>query len=241
MRIPRIYQAEFLAVNQVVQLDVQASGHLLRVLRLTMGAAVIVFNGQGGEYSGRLSAIKSKIATISLEKFHDREVESPLDIHLAQAVSRGERMDFVMQKSVELGVAQITPVITEHSTVIPKKSWNKKQQHWQEIAIHACQQCGRNRLPTINKPQLLAEWVQHNNQGAKFILHQTAAQPLSKQQLTVQQAMLLIGPEGGFSKDEIEFAEQHGFTSASIGPRMLRTETAALAAITLLQSIAGDF
>jgi 16S rRNA (uracil1498-N3)-methyltransferase len=236
----RIYQTVSLTLHQILQLDDQASHHLARVLRVNVGDSVVVFNGQGGEYNAIIERIDKKSVTVQLLEFSAREAESPLEICLAQGISRGEKMDYTIQKAVELGVTQIMPLFTERCTVkldLPRSE--KRLAHWQSIAMSACEQSGRNRIPHILAPQSLNTWTPKADYC--FVLSPLAANKLKAYSVTnPTKVILLIGPEGGLSEREINGVIEQGFLPLSLGPRILRTETAAVAAITALQCYLGD-
>ena len=254
MRIPRIYQDSLLSVGGSVELDAQATVHVSKVLRLRVDDEVIVFNGQGGEYHGRITTQVKRSATITLESFDDRSVESPLSIILAQGVSRGERMDYTVQKAVELGVSQITPLMTKRTSVkLDGDRKQRRQLHWQAIVQGACEQSGRNAVNEIqNYGAWLGDLAQASPAACKLVLAHRAEQGIVDAVLELRdespdasggdtgEIVLLIGPEGGLSDEEIQLAQHHGFTSVRLGPRVMRTETAALVAISVLQSQWGD-
>lgn len=242
MPLSRVFQAINLSVGATVKLDKQASHHLARVLRVTVGEALTVFNGQGGEYCGHIEHIDRNHVAVVIEEFFPREVESPLRLHLAQGVARGEKMDYIIQKAVELGVSHITPLLTERCTVrLDEERREKRLEHWRSVIISACEQCGRNRLPEIVEPVRLAMWVPNLPIGRRFVLspHVSANLPvdLSPEHAEVT---LLIGPEGGLSDAEMTLAYQAHFVPLSLGPRVLRTETASVAALAVLQRCFGD-
>lgn len=238
----RIYQAIPLTTHTTITLDEFASHHLARVLRAQVGDAVVIFNGQGGEYSGVISQINKKTVLVELKEFSHREAESSLDICLAQGISRGEKMDYTIQKAVELGVKHIIPLYTERCNVkLDKDRSEKRLQHWQSIITSACEQSGRNRIPAIDMPQSLDNWLPTVKADGCLVLSPYAAQQLKIQNFsTLRQVTILIGPEGGLSDKEIQLAEQYHFLPLNLGPRILRTETAAVAAISALQSLFGD-
>lgn len=244
MRIPRIYQSCKLSVGTTLTLTADAANHLIRVLRLNVDDELHVFNGEGGEFSATIISINKQQVIIHVGHYLNIDNESPVTIHLGQAISRGEKMDFVIQKAVELGVAQITPIISERCGVkLSEERWHKRLQHWKAVAISACEQCGRNRLPIINEPKLLNDWTKELQGECKLILNPAGKQSiknifLKKASHTI---ILLIGPEGGFSEVEINLAKQNDFHEISLGPRVLRTETAGIAAIATIQSLHGDF
>lgn len=219
-------------------LPASAARHV-QVLRLQPGAAVTLFDGRGGEYPGEITAIDKKVVSVLTGSHLRQECESPLDIHLGIAVSRGERMDWVVQKSTELGVTALTPLSTERAGVkLAGDRAEKKRQHWQHIAISACEQSGRNRPPIIHPLQALSPWLMSTVAAQKFVLHHRAASIGTG--TAPESIALLVGPEGGLSESEIEAAEQAGYTALRLGPRVLRTETAPLAAIAILQGRWGD-
>jgi 16S rRNA (uracil1498-N3)-methyltransferase len=251
MRIPRIYQKVDLEVNATLKLDEDASRHLMTVLRLPTNASIYLFNGNGNKYLAHIVDIRKNGLTVQIDKVFLENHESPLRIHLGQVISKGERMDWVIQKATELGVDKITPLFSERCVVQLKGDRiEKRQEHWQRIAISACEQSDRNTVPTIQKPIDYIEWVM--NKGAKtnllkFILLPEAGKTLSNLSLCAaekaipQSAIaLVIGPEGGLSDSENEYAISKGFIPIKLGPRILRTETAAIAAISILQYQLGD-
>jgi 16S rRNA (uracil1498-N3)-methyltransferase len=241
MRIPRIYLPNILSTNHTVYLDENAVRHVVKVLRLKKGAPLILFNGKGGEYQAVLEAVDKKQVLVRLGEYVEREVESNLDIVLAQGVSRGERMDYTIQKAVELGVKKIIPLFMIRTVVnLDERRMIKRVQHWQQIAINACEQCGRNQVPEVHDIQDYRHWLDEPPAGGKFILHHAAAKRLSDVRECNNPVTLLAGPEGGFSNEEISLAKKVGFIPLRLGPRILRTETAALVALSLLQMRWGD-
>ena len=248
MRIPRIYQNRDLQLNQVIVLDAQATVHLTRVLRLRLDDPVILFNGRGGEYLGRLREVGKRSGAIYLERFIDKDVESALRIHLVQAVSRSDRMDYAIQKSVELGVYAIYPIISEHvAYTVNEGKADKKLAHWQGIAQSACEQCGRAFVPAIYTLSYFAEWlgsVTAEQPGVKLVLDCEAELTFSRLEADVKSApkevTLLVGPEGGLSAQEFKQLREKDFLPVKLGPRILRTETAAVAALAGLQTLWGD-
>jgi len=241
MRIPRIYHPDPIFVDQHLPLTAEACKHLLTVLRLKDGHPIILFNGDGNEYTASLRVESKRNATAFIEAQLAISVESALPIHLGQGISKGERMDFVLQKSVELGVSEITPIITERCPIkLNADRWEKKHQHWHKVIISACEQCGRNVVPTLHQAVPLNEWLQQSTQQLRLTLHPQAEKRMSEMKPDQHGFRLLIGPEGGLSDSEIYQSNESGFASALLGPRVLRTETAALAAISVLQSHFGD-
>ena len=240
MRISRLFIETTLSPNALISLDEKASHYLNKVLRLKANAPLIVFNGHGNQYNATIEAIEKKTVTIRTKDCDNINNESPLSIHLGIAISKGDRMDWVMQKATELGVTAITPLTSERTEVKLKgERLEKKLQHWRQIAISACEQCGRNRIPTINTLSIADDWINTVAAERKLVLHHRTEQAIDAT-LTIASSALLIGPEGGLSEREINAAEQQGFEALRLGPRVLRTETAPLAAITLLQHSWGD-
>ncbi len=218
----------------------EASAHYIsRVLRLSPGSAVQLFDGSGAEFRGALAEVGKKTVTVEL---HERVMgmpESPLQIHLGQGLSRGERMDWAIQKATELGVTQITPIISERCEVrLNDERADKRLTHWRQIAISACEQCGRSVLPLIHSPVSLRDWLTVNA-DLKLVLH-PVAEPLVSH-AKPQTLAFLIGPEGGLSEGEVGQAAEQGFQPARFGPRVLRTETAPVVALSVAQQLWGDF
>ncbi len=240
MRTVRIYTAQKLDSNMSVVLEPEPSRHISRVLRLRVGDSVILFDGGGGEYLGSISTVGKKNVRVLTGAHLQHECESPLKIHLGIAVSRGERMDWIVQKSTELGINSLTPLLTKHTSVkLAGDRADKKNHHWQQIAISACEQCGRNRLPDIHPLDTLDNWLACTSAERKFVLHHRA-HAYSDQSEPPASIALLIGPEGGLAESEVAAAERAGYASLRLGPRVLRTETAPLAAIAILQGRWGD-
>jgi len=242
MRISRIYVQQDLNDNALVEIPPEQVSYLSRVLRLKVGDALTLFNGQGGEYPAELISIDKRHANVKLSSHNPREVESTLDITLVQGISRGDRMDTTLQKATELGVTRIIPVFTERSTVSLKGGrLEKRLTHWQGIIQSACEQSGRNKLPAIESAVTLEKYLQTNQPALGLLLAPEAKQNFSSLSPSLLALHLLIGPEGGLSQKECDLCYQRGFTGVSIGPRVLRTETAALAAISSIQTLWGDF
>jgi 16S rRNA (uracil1498-N3)-methyltransferase len=240
MRIPRIYTGQELRANAEIVLETGPSLHLSRALRMKVGDALVLFNGRGGQYPATISAIDRKAVVVASAEQEALECESPLHLQLGIAVSRGERMDWVVQKATELGVSCIAPLVSERTEVkLGAERGEKKLRHWQQIATSACEQCGRNRLPQILAPQSLAGWLQDVQADLRLVLHHTAV-TRDPGPAPPRSVALLVGPEGGLSEEEIRAAEGAGFASLQLGPRVLRTETAPLAAIAILQARWGD-
>jgi 16S rRNA (uracil1498-N3)-methyltransferase len=240
----RIYQPIHLAPLTTVQLDSDASHHLARVLRAKVGDGLILFNGQGGEYTAVITHIDKKRVEVNVLDFIPRDVESPIQIQLAQGIARGEKMDFIVQKAVELGVTKIIPLVTERCNVrLDKEREEKRLQHWQGVIISACEQSGRNAVPQLATATALDQWLASVPSSAyRFVLSPHVEKKLPVDVISAHSTIvLLIGPEGGLSDAEVALAIKNGFMPLNLGPRVLRTETATIAAIAALQARYGDF
>jgi 16S rRNA (uracil1498-N3)-methyltransferase len=239
----RLFVDEPIKVGTNIELRGDQARYVGRVLRMRPGDALTLFNGEGAEYRASIETFSKDLITTVIEEETSRSAESPLRITLIQGISRGDRMDFAIQKATELGVAGIQPILTEYSVVrLEPKRAGKKQAHWRNVAASACEQCGRNQLPFIDAPttflKMLETW--HDSPVPRLILQPGATQTLKSFDLANGEAVILVGPEGGFSELEYENAGVAGFQSVGFGPRVLRTETAALAAIAALQTLYGD-
>ena len=241
MRIPRIHTPADLKVGTPIALDENAANHVGRVLRMQPGQALALFNGDGYDYQASITEASKKQVVVAIEGATPNSNESPLQIILGQTVSRGDRMDYAIQKSVELGVSTIVPLVSDRCEVRLKGDReDKRLRHWQSVAVSAAEQCGRARVPDIAPVMTLADWFEYTTQcELKLVLHHRTRQSLS-QLARPGSVALLIGPEGGLTEEEIATAEQQGFTPAAIGPRVMRTETAPVAALTLCQWLWGD-
>ena len=241
MRVPRIYQLGELALSQTVMLDSEAAGHVGRVLRMGPGEKLELFNGDGQNYLTEIISASKKNVEVKVLNISVNSSESPLNLHLGQVISRGDRMEFTIQKSVELGVSTITPLFSERCGVkLTGERLEKKIQQWQKIVISACEQSGRSTVPVIRQAMSLEAWCAEQSKALKLNLHPRAAHGINGLQLDTTRVRLLIGPEGGLSEPEIMMTEQYQFTDVLLGPRVLRTETAALTAISALQLRFGD-
>ena len=240
MGAPRIYVDLPLAPGRDVVLPADAAAHLTRVLRLRVDEAVVLFNGDGRDYAGRLLAVHRHEVRVRIEAAGDAEPDPPLHLHLAVGVSRGERMDYVIQKAVELGVATIRPLFTERSVVrLDAERLDRRHEHWHGVLVAACEQSGRRRLPRLHPAQALADWVP-TVAGTALLLDPQAACSLADLPAPHGEATLLVGPEGGLCADEHARASRSGFVPVRLGPRILRTETAPLAALAAMQVLWGD-
>jgi len=243
MSLSRLFISTDIQPGQELNLDEDQAHYIGRVLRLRAGDQLTVFNGQGGEFSATAQSVRKNVAVLLIGKQSDSNTESPLKVHLVQSISRGERMDFVMQKATELGVKRISPVVSEYGVVkLNTKRAAKRRDHWQSVAESACEQSGRTRPPLIDPPMDLNAWfgTRTKETDTDLLFRPGAATALVAVPTPVSKVCLLIGPEGGFSDSEYDDAELAGFSAVSLGPRILRTETAAIAAISILQSQWGD-
>ncbi|CAM3710413.1 16S rRNA (uracil(1498)-N(3))-methyltransferase [Rahnella bruchi] len=241
MRIPRIYHPETLTAHSEIALSEDAANHVGRVLRMQPGQAIQLFDGSNQVFEASITQVDKKSVRVSLSEGVLSDNESPLNLHLGQVISRGEKMEFTIQKSIELGVNTITPLFSERCGVkLDGERLEKKLQQWQKIAIAACEQCGRNRIPEIRPAMQLEAWCAEQDDSLKLNLHPRASHSINTLPLPVSHVRLLIGPEGGLSADEIAMTSGYGFTDILLGPRVLRTETTALTAITALQVRFGD-
>lgn len=241
MRQPRIYQDQTLTLQQTIELTADAAHHIAGVLRMKPSQEVRLFNGKGGEFLGSITEVAKKRVSVQLTEFIDRNVESPLEIHLGQGISRGEKMDFTIQKSVELGVKEITPLFSERCGVkLNADRLEKKWQHWQQIAISAAEQSGRTVITTVHKPLSLQNWLSQPTNALKLTLHPRASDTIKSLSAPTQGIRFLVGPEGGLTDDEIQQTVNANFNEILLGPRILRTETAALTVLSALQLQFGD-
>ncbi len=204
------------------------------------GRDLILFNGEGGEYSAIITVAGKKVVQVEVREFSKDDRQSPLKIHLGIGISRGERFDYVLQKATELGVSHITPLFTERTEVkLTGSRLEKKWQHWQQVTISSCEQCQRNLLPQLHHAQTLEQWLPQVDEASRFVLHHRSEMNLSDTQAP-RSVALAIGPEGGLSDREIIECENHEFQALTLGPRVFRTETAPLAAISIMQYLWGD-
>lgn len=242
MRLTRIYQPQALSSGQIINLSKEATGHLIRVLRLKMGAECIVFNGEGGEFTAKIIELNKSSVAVQLGQYNDVNRESPLDIILAQAVLRSEKMDYMLQKAVELGVTRFIPLLTAHSTLkLSTLRWQKRCHHWQAVMLAACEQCGRTARTYLENPMTLDMGLSAIKADKRIILQPQATQTMHTLSPGYQSIAILVGPEGGWSENEAKLAVMSGCSPLQLGPRILRAETAGLAALSILQSLYGDF
>jgi 16S rRNA (uracil1498-N3)-methyltransferase len=237
-----VYVDAPLAAGTRVTLAGGAARHVTRVLRLRVGEALTLFNGSGGEYAASIEQSQGGRVAVAIGEPRAIERESPLALTLAQGVSRGERMDLVVQKATELGVSGVVPVLSERSVVrLTAQQAERRLNHWRAIAVAACEQSGRNRLPAIASPVPLKDFLRTNTDGSmRLLLSPAATATLADLPRLVSAVTVLIGPEGGLAEAEQEAAVAAGFRPVRLGPRVLRTETAAITALALLQREFGD-
>jgi len=243
MALTRLFVRSALQPGQDLTLDSEQAHYLGRALRLRAGDSLSVFSAESGEFSATLTNIKKSSAEIAIGEAVPTATESPLKVHLVQGISRGERMDFVVQKATELGVKRISPVLTEYGVVkLDGSRASKRRDHWRKVAESACEQSGRTRPPLVDDPMPLKHWFGAKTKDADvdLILKPGASTPMASLKAPQTKVCLLIGPEGGFSDSEYEDAEISGFQAVSLGPRILRTETAAVAAVSIAESLWGD-
>lgn len=241
MRIPRIYLPLDLNQQELIELTDHAFQHAVKVLRMKQDSKIIVFDGKGLEYFATITEVNKKNAFIKTEDSINNNTESNLAIHLGLGISKGERMDFAIQKAVELGVTEITPLFTEHCVVnLDEKRIKKRLAHWQGIIISACEQSKRNVIPLLNNATTLIKWTEQINETC-LVFEPSAERTLKDIKLESNKMNLVIGPEGGLSSNELlKFEKKLNFHSVKFGPRVLRTETAAVSAITAIQLLWGD-
>ena len=251
MRLTRVFVDAELNPGGVVELARDSAAHVAKVLRARSGDELVLFNGKGGEFTGAIETVKGSrvFASIGAVRIVDRE--SPFKVTLVQCVPRGDRMDFIVQKATELGVIRIVPVLSQRSVVrLDAAQAASKQAHWRAVAISACEQCGRNRLPFVETPLPLLNYLGAANPGASNVLRlaleperadeSQRAATMAQTATPVTGACIAIGPEGGFAPDELDAFDLSSFSRLGLGPRVLRTETAAIVAIALLQARFGD-
>ena len=242
MRLTRVYLDSEIHTEQLLLLPVEQSHHLARVLRMRVGQDIHLFNGKGGYYISEINSIQKQGVSVIPRAYIQADRESSLRITLAQGISRGRHMDYTIQKAVELGVHRLVPLITEHSNFQSSDSkLDNKIDHWQKIIISACEQCGRNTLTEISSPMKLDDLLKAEPEVFKIFLEPYSGQSLSSVTTNPENLVIISGPEGGFSSEELEKAHRQGCIPVKLGPRVLRTETAAVAAISACQMLWGDF
>ncbi|HEY9036705.1 MAG TPA: 16S rRNA (uracil(1498)-N(3))-methyltransferase [Pseudomonadales bacterium] len=233
MRTVRVYTAQAIRANSTLLLEEAPSHHLGRVLRAKPGQTVVLFDGSGGEYPGRITAIDKHGVTVAVTAHNPVERERATALHLGLALIKPERFDWAIEKCTELGAAAITPLYTQYTDQkIRREQLDKKLQRWQQIAISACEQSGRNRIPVIHAPLALDEWLTARDEAAKFVADPSGL--TLDQNTAATTAALLIGPEGGLTAEEVQAGLQAGFNKLALGPAILRAETAAITALTII-------
>ena len=253
VRLTRVFVEGALIPGSLVELPRDTAAHLARVLRARSGDELVVFNGDGREFTGAIEAVRGSRVSASIGAARSIDRESPFQLTLVQCIPRGDRMDFIVQKATELGVVRIVPVLSQRSVVrLDEAQAASKQAHWRAVAVSACEQCGRNRLPIVEPPQPLLSYLgamapSGTDPMLRLVLEperarqaQREARPIDSGAPAASGAQIAIGPEGGFTPEELEAFDLSGFSRVSLGPRVLRTETAAIAAVAVLQARFGD-
>lgn len=240
MRKTRLFTTQILSIGQCIDLSEDTARHVRNVLRMQIGDTVWLFNGDGCDYVASICVLTKKCVQVRIEKQEQNETTSPLYSHLYQGICKGDKMDFVIQKSTELGVNEITPLITEFCNVkLDTARWQKKQLHWQKVANSACEQSGRSDIVTIHPAVTFSEAITCMELPA-IILEPTAEANIAEL-AAVLNVSLCVGSEGGFSPKELELAKQHDIIPVQLGKRVLRSETAGLATLAVIQHLWGDF
>jgi 16S rRNA (uracil1498-N3)-methyltransferase len=252
VRLTRVFVEGELQSGSVVELPRETGAHLAKVLRARSGDEVVLFNGDGREFTGAVEKVQGSRVSASIGAARTIDRESPFQLTLVQCVPRGDRMDFIVQKATELGVVRIIPVLSQRSVVrLDEGQAASKQLHWRAVAVSACEQCGRNRLPSVAAPQPLLNYLgalEQANESLRLVLEPERARRTERStqsidiasSQSVSLAEIAIGPEGGFAPEELEAFDLSSFSRLGLGPRVLRTETAAIAAIVVLQARFGD-
>lgn len=243
MRIPRLYTPQVYTPGEDLTVTGQTAHHVANVLRIRSGASVSVFDGKGCEHRAIVKSVKRSEITLEIAEALAVQQESSLDITLLQGIARNDRMDLILQKAVELGVNSIQPLWTQRSQTHLKGSrLDKRCDHWQGVIISACEQCGRAILPQLGTVMNYSDWMAaKNSRGLRFLLQPHSKTGLGALQPPNGKIYVLAGPEGGLNTDEQMLAQSAGFLGICLGPRILRTETAALAALAGMQTLWGDF
>jgi 16S rRNA (uracil1498-N3)-methyltransferase len=242
MRLNRVYVDVPLTSGSLIELPAAAAQHLAKVLRVRGGEEIVLFTGDGREFDAAVESVRGSRVTASVGAGRAVDRESPLAVTLIQCIARADRMDVIVQKATELGVTRIVPVMSRRSIVrLDAAQAASKSEHWLGVAVAACEQCGRNRLPAIEAPlQLIRYLGDAPRSGARLVLEPDADRSGTGIDIGTE-VEIAIGPEGGFDPEELEVFRVSGFASVSLGPRVLRTETAAIAGLAWLQSRYGDF
>lgn len=241
MRIIRIYQSGNYDVQDVVALSEEAGQHVGIVLRMQVGEKLVLFSGDNREYIAEIVTVHKKKVTVRIEALSVVNRESPRVIRLAQAIAKGERMEWLVQKAVELGVAEITPLVTQYCAYkLDEDRLTKKHHQWQAIAIAACEQCGRNQVPVVTFPMTLDQFLRQKLTGNGYVLEPYTGKSWREHEVPKDNLTLMIGPEGGFSPEELKKIFAANYQPLKLGPRILRTETAAICALSVVQAMYGD-
>ena len=243
MRLTRVFVGSGLREGATVALPAETASHIVKVLRARAGDALVLFSGDGAEFDGEIRSVRGAKVEVALGAARSVDRESPLDLTLLQCIPRGDRMDLVVQKATELGVRRIVPLLSQRSVVrLGPDQAESKAAHWRAVAVSACEQCGRNRIPVVDAPLPLVDWLGAAAAGGalRLVLEPDTATQAVPAPAAGQAVEIAIGPEGGFSAEELAGFQLAGFLRAGLGPRILRTETAAIAALAWLQSRYGD-
>jgi 16S rRNA (uracil1498-N3)-methyltransferase len=243
MRIPRVHVPQALDPGREILLPEQAGEHLARVLRLERGHPLILFNGDGREYDATLASLAKRAVSAEVAAVRVIDRESPLPLTLAQGIARGEKMDWILQKATELGAARIVPLVTERTEVrLDEERAERRMHHWTQVIAGACEQSGRTQLPELDPPQRLERWLETlgNQAGLRLALGPGGELTVRTLPPLANGAILCVGPEGGLSDHDVAVLKQGGFAALGLGPRILRTETAGIAALAALQALHGD-
>lgn len=241
MRIPRYYIDQGIECGQTIPLPDELHRHAVQVLRGKVDDALILFNGQGGEYLAKFSEVSKRNSSVEITRFDDVDRESPLDVTLVLALIKSDKFDFAIQKAVEMGVTAIQPVTAARSVLNLKADrLEKKVQHWQGVISSACEQSGRTRLPNLHPVESLADYLAQDDKRLRITMLPEAEKSLSEVEVIDRPIALLVGPEGGFRDDEVELMHQYNTQAIKFGPRILRAETAVIAGLSLCQNYWGD-
>ena len=241
MRLTRVYVEAALSPGSVIELPSAAAAHLAKVLRARSGDALVLFAGDDLEFAATVASVRGSQVTAAVGEGREIDRESPLAVTLVQCIPRGDRMDFIVQKATELGVARIVPVLSQRSVVrLDESQAASKAAHWRSVAVNACEQCGRNRLPSIDAPRQLIRYLGDSATDGPRLLLEPEFESRGAALDVGAKVEIAIGPEGGFAAEELEAFRISGFGAVRLGPRILRTETAAIAALAWLQSGFGD-
>jgi 16S rRNA (uracil1498-N3)-methyltransferase len=242
MASPRIFCDFRLGPGAQFPLPEDAANHVGRALRLRPGDALVVFDGRGGEYEAVIQRIDRGRVEVKTGAYHAEDREAPLGVGLVQGLPEADKMDWILQKSVELGVAWVQPVVCERSVVrLSGERAARREAHWQRVVVAACEQCGRNRVPALRPTLAFRDWAAQPSQAARWMLAPGAGESLAARPAPTGPVELLVGPEGGLSERELDIAATIGFEALALGPRVLRAETAPLAALAAMQALWGDF